>query len=54
MKDSGEFFFITGAPLVLSIPHFYQGSEYLVKAVEGLNPNKEEHETHFDLEPVRI
>ena len=39
---------------MLSTPHFFQGSEYLVKDVEGLNPIKEEHETHFDLEPVRI
>lgn len=39
---------------MLSTPHFFQGSDYLVEAVEGLKPIKEEHETHFDLEPVRI
>lgn len=38
----------------MSTPHFYQGSQNLLDAVEGIEPIKEEHETHIDLEPVRI
>lgn len=41
-----------GAPVLLSTPHFYMGDEKYVKAFTGLAPNKEWHETHFDLEPL--
>lgn len=39
-------------PIVISPPHFYQGDESLVKAVIGLHPNKREHETFVDIEPI--
>ena len=42
----------TGAPIILSLPHFFQGDEKYKNAFVGLNPNLEEHQTFFDLEPV--
>uniref|UniRef100_A0A3B3TQB2 Scavenger receptor class B, member 2a n=1 Tax=Poecilia latipinna TaxID=48699 RepID=A0A3B3TQB2_9TELE len=42
-----------GAPIVVSFPHFYQADPAYINAVDGLNPNKEEHETYLDLQPVR-
>ncbi|XP_010875514.1 lysosome membrane protein 2a isoform X2 [Esox lucius] len=41
-----------GAPIVVSFPHFYQADEKYINAVEGLSPNKEEHETYLDLNPT--
>lgn len=45
--------FLEGAPIVVSFPHFYQADPMYINAVDGLNPNKEEHETYLDLQPVR-
>ena len=44
----------TGAPLIGSAPHFYNGDNQYVYGVIGLNPEKEKHETFFTLESVRI
>ncbi|XP_053181867.1 lysosome membrane protein 2a isoform X2 [Scomber japonicus] len=41
-----------GAPIVVSFPHFYQADRKYIEAVDGLNPNKEEHETYLDLQPT--
>lgn len=41
-----------GAPIILSLPHFFQGDEKYKNAFVGLNPNLEEHQTFFDLEPL--
>ncbi|CAI5695982.1 unnamed protein product [Oreochromis niloticus] len=41
-----------GAPIVVSFPHFYQADRAYINAIDGLNPNKEEHETYFDLQPM--
>ncbi|MED6257026.1 hypothetical protein ATANTOWER_006973 [Ataeniobius toweri] len=41
-----------GAPIVVSFPHFYQADPAYINAVDGLNPNKEEHETYLDLQPT--
>uniref|UniRef100_A0A672IW51 Lysosome membrane protein 2-like n=1 Tax=Salarias fasciatus TaxID=181472 RepID=A0A672IW51_SALFA len=41
-----------GAPIVVSFPHFYQADPKYINAVDGLNPNKEEHETYLDLQPT--
>ncbi|KAK7079347.1 hypothetical protein SK128_013894 [Halocaridina rubra] len=40
-----------GAPVVMSTPHYYQGSPEDLTYVEGLNPRAEEHETYLDIEP---
>ncbi|KAJ8338943.1 hypothetical protein SKAU_G00357290 [Synaphobranchus kaupii] len=41
-----------GAPVVVSFPHFYQGDEKYINAVEGLSPNQEDHETFLDINPT--
>lgn len=43
-----------GAPIVVSFPHFYQADPKYINAIDGLNPNKEEHETYLDLQPVQL
>ena len=40
--------------LVMSLPHFYQADPKYINAIEGLNPNKEEHESYLDIEPVTL
>lgn len=46
--------FSTGAPIVVSFPHFYQADQQYIDAIDGMNPNKEEHETYLDLNPVSL
>ena len=41
-----------GAPAFVSFPHYYLADSFFQNQVEGLNPNKEDHEFHIDLEPV--
>ncbi|KAK2872218.1 hypothetical protein Q8A67_022115 [Cirrhinus molitorella] len=41
-----------GAPIIMSSPHFYQADEKFVQDVFGMNPNKEEHETVIDVNPL--
>lgn len=41
-----------GAPIIMSFPHFYQADEKFVSAIKGMRPNKEEHETFVDINPV--
>ena len=41
-----------GAPLVISAPHFYMGSQSLVDQFVGLKPDQQKHETFLDIEPV--
>ncbi|CAK1592881.1 unnamed protein product [Parnassius mnemosyne] len=40
-----------GFPIALSYPHFYKGDDILFGKVEGLTPNKEQHETRFWVQP---
>jgi hypothetical protein len=42
------------AAIVLTFPHFYQGSSDYMAQVDGLTPNQEAHETFLDLEPVSL
>ena len=41
-----------GAPVVMSCPHFYMGDKSYIDAIDGMNPNKQNHETFLDVEPV--
>lgn len=45
-------YLITGAPVYISNPHFYQSDPQLLEAVEGLNPQRDAHETFFKIQPV--
>lgn len=36
----------------MSSPHFYQAEEKFVEAVFGMKPNKEQHQTTIDVNPV--
>ncbi|XP_037960819.1 protein peste-like [Teleopsis dalmanni] len=40
-----------GSPVFMSYPHFYMADEYYLNQVEGLEPNKENHEFYMILEP---
>ncbi|XP_072418727.1 platelet glycoprotein 4 isoform X1 [Chiloscyllium punctatum] len=39
-------------PIYISLPHFLYASDQIVNAIDGINPNKEEHQTFLDVEPV--
>ncbi|XP_041059053.1 platelet glycoprotein 4 [Carcharodon carcharias] len=39
-------------PIYISLPHFLYASDEIVNAIDGMHPNKEEHETFLDVEPV--
>uniref|UniRef100_A0A673HE34 Lysosome membrane protein 2-like n=1 Tax=Sinocyclocheilus rhinocerous TaxID=307959 RepID=A0A673HE34_9TELE len=41
-----------GVPIIMSSPHFYQADDRFVQDVFGMNPNKEEHETVIDVNPL--
>lgn len=39
-----------GAPVFVSMPHFYAADPYFLEAVDGLEPNKEKHEFYIALD----
>uniref|UniRef100_A0A8C2WYW6 Scavenger receptor class B, member 2c n=1 Tax=Cyclopterus lumpus TaxID=8103 RepID=A0A8C2WYW6_CYCLU len=41
-----------GAPIVMSSPHFYQADEKYVQGVFGMRPQKEQHQTMIDINPL--
>ncbi|XP_007895114.2 lysosome membrane protein 2c [Callorhinchus milii] len=41
-----------GAPIILSSPHFYQADQKYIDDIEGMDPNKENHETFLDINPL--
>jgi scavenger receptor class B protein 1 len=41
----------TGAPLVISFPHFLDADESYREAVDGLSPDKAKHQFFVDVEP---
>lgn len=47
-----EFLVCLGAPIIMSSPHFYQADEKFVRDVLGMKPNKKQHETTIDINPV--
>ena len=41
-----------GTPIIISTAHFLGGDLRDIQAVEGISPNKEEHEIYLDIEPT--
>ncbi|XP_034048053.1 lysosome membrane protein 2c [Thalassophryne amazonica] len=41
-----------GAPIVMSSPHFYQADDKFVEDVFGMQPDKEQHQTTVDINPL--
>lgn len=44
----------TGAPVIVSSPHFYDCDPSFLKGVRGLEPDAEKHQTYAIVEPVCI
>ncbi|OXA50660.1 Sensory neuron membrane protein 1 [Folsomia candida] len=42
----------TGAPVVMSKPHFLDADESVINGVTGMKPEKEKHDTFLDIEPT--
>ena len=42
-----------GAPIIVSQPHFYQGSSDYINAIDGMNPDSM-YSTYMDVEPVSM
>jgi hypothetical protein len=43
---------VTGAPIMISFPHFYLGDPSLLETVEGLKPDPEKHDGYLDVHEV--
>lgn len=43
---------VTGAPVVVSFPHFHLGDKKYADAIDGISPVHEHHQTFLDLNPV--
>ncbi|XP_078400339.1 lysosome membrane protein 2c isoform X1 [Cetorhinus maximus] len=41
-----------GAPIILSSPHFYQADQKFIDDIEGMHPDKANHETFLDINPL--
>lgn len=53
-KGTFDLFKCTGAPLMASMPHFYNGEPSLLEGVDGLSPDQSKHEIYVDFELVSM
>ncbi|KAI8798272.1 lysosome membrane protein 2 [Biomphalaria glabrata] len=42
----------SGAPVIMSMPHFLGCDQETVDSIHGLSPNREEHQSYIDIEPM--
>jgi hypothetical protein len=40
---------VTGAPIMMSFPHFYLGDPSLLETVQGLKPDPKKHDGYLDV-----
>jgi hypothetical protein len=40
------------SPVFMSYPHFFEADEYYLQNVDGMNPNRDKHQSYITLEPV--
>ncbi len=40
-----------GAPIIMSQPHFYEGAQQYIDAIDGISPSSD-HKTNINIEPV--
>ncbi|XP_058049449.1 lysosome membrane protein 2 isoform X2 [Ahaetulla prasina] len=43
-----------GAPIFLSLPHFFHADEKYIKSIEGMHPNKQNDDTFLDINPGTV
>lgn len=53
-KGTFDMFRCTGAPMIGSLPHFYQAEQLLDGIESGLNPNKKDHGIDVYFEHVSL
>jgi len=41
-----------GVPVLISKPHFLDSNSRVINAIEGVQPNRIDHETYLDVEPI--
>ena len=41
-----------GSPVFMSYPHFYNADKFYVDQIDGMNPQRENHEFYMILEPT--
>lgn len=52
LKGTFDLFSCMGAPIIASMPHFYNADQGLIDAVDGLSPDQSKHEIFVDFELV--
>lgn len=53
VKIIHNFRVFSDAPVYLSFPHFLDADPSLNESVDGLNPDREKHQSYFKIQPVR-
>ena len=43
---------VGGAPIIMSGPHYWNVDPRLLEQIDGLNPEKDKHDTTLDIEPT--
>lgn len=49
-----HYYFIVGAPIVMSFPHYYKADPVMLETIDGLHPKRENHEFYIDIQKASI